>query len=116
MTSINIIYGIFPLACVVFALVSRRSWMRTAIALLLFAYLFLTCTFGLDAIGREVAMQAQKNGEFSSGFVLGLTRLNDAFLKSRVLLVIIGFCLLLLALFPHTEGRGNSQNESSTQK
>lgn len=75
----------------------KRSIIRWMITLL-FIYVFLLCTFVFNAIGRDVALQAQERGSFSPEFSMGLTNFNDRLLIIRVMVLISTGFLWVLAM------------------
>jgi len=103
MTLTNWAFGTFPLVCLVMALSLRSGTVRICLTLVLFVYFVLTCWFGMDSIARHVTVLA--SGPADKGFIDGVAALQNAQVKSRLLLMVVAFCLLLLALIPHRSPR-----------
>jgi hypothetical protein len=80
------------------AITTKKEWLRRSVATILFTAFVIMCTIVFEADVRLVLGNAQLNGEFSKGFVLGVRRLNEWLLVDRAFYLLIATALFLIAL------------------
>lgn len=66
----------------------------------LYAYFLLIAAFAHDSIVRWVGFEFNKNIKAPNNFINGLVSLNDALLGQRIIIMVLGGCLLMLVVFP----------------
>lgn len=70
------------------------QWMVT----LVFLYFCFVCTFGIDAMYRGAAWNAQQNGQFSEAFSAGLIAMFERLTEIRLALLAMAAFMWLLAM------------------